>query len=53
MKDDRYLLRVGKGPGCFTIPRRAFAAEPDELAFRQLVEQFTSAHLDPMGSRAR
>lgn len=37
-------------PGCFIIPRRAFGAESDELAFRGLVEQFTSAHLEPMGS---
>ena len=36
-------------PGCFIIPRRAFGAESDELAFRGLVEQFTSAHLEPMG----
>jgi hypothetical protein len=49
MKGDVYLLRTGKGPGCFIIPRRAFASESDELAFRRLIEQFTSAHLEPMG----
>lgn len=49
MKDDLYLLRVGKGPGCFIIPRRVFATESDELAFRRLIEQFTSAHLEPTG----
>ncbi|HEY5096876.1 MAG TPA: YcxB family protein [Acidimicrobiales bacterium] len=48
MRGDLYLLRAGKGPRCFIIPRRAFASERDELVFRRLIEQFTSAHLEPM-----
>jgi hypothetical protein len=49
MKGDLYLLRGGMGPRCFIIPRRAFASESNERTFRQLVEQFTSAHLEPTG----
>jgi hypothetical protein len=49
MRADLCLLRVGKWPGCFIIPRRAVAFQSDELAFRRLIEQFASAHLEPTG----
>jgi hypothetical protein len=49
-RDDLYLLRVGRGPGCFIVPKRAFSSESDEIAFRGLVEQFTPAHLNPIGT---
>ena len=49
-RDDLYLLQIGDGPGYFIVPRRAFMSRSDEEAFRQLVERFTAAHLDPIGS---
>jgi hypothetical protein len=42
-KDDLHLLVVGKGPGCFIIPDRAFASKGDEATFRELAERSISA----------
>ena len=44
LRDDLYLLVVGKGPGCFMIPKRAFTSEADESTFRELAERSTPAH---------
>jgi len=44
LQDDLYLLVVGKGPGCFIIPRRAFTSRADEEAFRDLADRSTVAH---------
>jgi hypothetical protein len=46
LQDDLYVLTVGKGPGCFMIPRRAFVSEADEEAFRDLAERSTAVHAD-------
>jgi hypothetical protein len=45
-RNDLYLLVVGKGPGCFMIPKRAFTSEADETTFRELAERSTLAHSD-------
>jgi hypothetical protein len=50
LRNDLYLLVVGKGPGCFMIPKRAFTSQADETAFRELAERSTLAHSDPEGS---
>jgi hypothetical protein len=47
LRNDLYLLVVGKGPGCFMIPRRAFTSQADESTFRELAERSTLAHSDP------
>ena len=44
LRNDLYLLVVGKGPGCFIIPRRAFTSLADETTFRDLAERSTMAH---------
>lgn len=41
LRNDLYLLVVGKGPGCFIIPKRAFTSQADEMKFRDLAEQST------------
>jgi hypothetical protein len=38
-RDQLYLLIVGKGPGSFIIPIRAFTSKADEDAFRRLAER--------------
>lgn len=38
-RGDLYLLLVGRGPGCFIIPRRAFRSAADEATFRELAER--------------
>src|ERR1019366_5508838 len=38
-RDKLYLLIVGKGPGSFMIPVRAFTSKADEDAFRSLAER--------------
>lgn len=38
-RDELYLLVVGKGPGSFIIPVRAFTSKADEDAFRRLAER--------------
>ncbi len=38
-RNDLYLLMVGKGPGCFIIPKRAFTSQTDETSFRELAER--------------
>ena len=38
-RDKLYLLIVGKGPGSFMIPVRAFTSKADEDAFRGLAER--------------
>jgi hypothetical protein len=47
LRNDLYLLTVGKGPGSFMIPRRAFTSEADEEAFYSLAK--CSAHPDHQG----
>ena len=47
---DLYLLVVGKGPGCFMIPKRAFTSEADETTFCELAERSTLAHSVPEDS---
>ena len=42
-RDNLYLLMVGKGPGCFIIPTRAFTSKADESTFRTLADRSTSA----------
>jgi hypothetical protein len=49
-REDLYLLVVGKGPGCFMVPKRAFTSETDEATFRELAERSTLAISDPDGS---
>ncbi len=49
-RNDLYLLVVGKGPGCFIIPKRAFTSEADEMTFRDLAERSAMAHSDPEDS---
>jgi hypothetical protein len=49
-RDDLYLLVVGKGPGCFIVPKRAFTSEADEATFREVAERSTLAISDPHGS---
>jgi hypothetical protein len=39
LRNDLYLLMVGKGPGCFMIPKRAFTSPADEATFRELAER--------------
>ena len=50
VRNDLYLLVVGKGPGCFMIPRRAFTSEADETTFRDLAERSIRAHPDATNS---
>jgi hypothetical protein len=50
LRNDLYLLVVGKGPGCFMIPKRAFTSPADETTFRELAERSTLAHSDPVDS---
>jgi hypothetical protein len=50
LRNDLYLLVVGKGPGCFMIPKRAFTSQADETTFRELAERSTLAHGDPEDS---
>ena len=47
LRNDLYLLVVGKGPGCFMIPKRAFTSEADESTFRELAERSTLAYSGP------
>ena len=47
LRNDLYLLTVGKGPGFFMIPKRAFTSQADEAAFRELAERSTLRHPDP------
>jgi hypothetical protein len=47
LRTDLYLLVVGKGPGCFIIPKRAFTSPADETTFRELAERSVPAHPDP------
>ena len=49
-RKDLYLLVVGKGPGCFMIPKRAFTSQADETMFCELAERLTLAHSDPEDS---
>jgi len=49
-RGDLYLLVVGKGPGCFIIPRRAFTSEADETTFRELAARSTVTLSDPRDS---
>ena len=49
-RNDLYLLVVGKGPGCFIIPKRAFTSEADEMTFCELAERSTLGHSDPEDS---
>jgi hypothetical protein len=51
-RNDVYLLVVGKGPGCFIIPRRAFISENDETMFCELVERSVLGRPDPDGTVA-
>ena len=44
MRNDLYLLVVGKGPGCFMIPKRAFTSQADETTFREMAERSIQAH---------
>ncbi len=44
LRDDLYLLVVGKGPGSFIIPRRAFTSLADETTFRDLAERSVLTH---------
>ena len=46
LQNGLYLLNVGKGPGCFMIPRRAFMSLAAEEAFRDLAERSTAVHPD-------
>ncbi len=50
LRDDLYLLTVGKGPGCFLVPRRAFLSPEDEVAFRELAQRSTTARPDHHGT---
>jgi YcxB-like protein len=50
LRNELYLLVVGKGPGCFMIPKRAFTSQVDETTFRELAERSTRAHDDPEDS---
>ncbi len=50
LRNDLYLLVVGKGPGCFMIPKRAFTSPADESTFRALAERSTLLHSDPKPS---
>ena len=50
LRNELYLLVVGKGPGCFMIPKRAFTSQADETTFRELAERSTRAHSDPEDS---
>jgi hypothetical protein len=50
LRNDLYLLVVGKGPGCFMIPRRAFTSQADETTFRELAVRSTLAQSDPKDS---
>jgi len=46
-RDGLYLLTVGKGPGFFIIPARAFLSTADENMFRTLAKRSTSAMSEP------
>jgi hypothetical protein len=46
VRNDLYLLVVGKGPGFFIIPKRAFTSPADEATFRELAERSTMGHAD-------
>ena len=47
LRNDLYLLTVGKGPGFFIIPKRAFLSRSDEATFYELAQRSTSAHAGP------
>jgi hypothetical protein len=49
-RGDLYLLIVGKGPGCFIIPERAFDPGADEMAFRELLQGAIRTHLTAISS---
>jgi hypothetical protein len=49
-RGDLYLLMVGKGPGCFIIPGRAFTSPTDEASFRALAERSLAAASGPQES---
>jgi hypothetical protein len=50
LRNDLYLLVVGKGPGFFIIPRRAFLSRSDEVTFYELAQRSTSAPADSGGA---
>ena len=50
LRNELYLLVVGKGPGCFMIPKRAFTSQADETTFRELAQRSTLARSDPEDS---
>ncbi len=50
LRNDLYLLKVGKGPGYFMIPKRAFISPADEAAFRELAERSVRTQSEPEGS---
>ena len=50
LRNDLYLLKVGKGPGYFMIPKRAFISPADEAAFRELAERAVRTQSEPEGS---
>jgi hypothetical protein len=47
LRNDLYLLRVGKGPGCFMIPKRAFTSPADEATFCELAERSVLTPSEP------
>jgi len=47
LRNNLYLLKVGKGPGCFMIPKRAFISPTDETAFRELAERSVLTQSEP------
>ncbi len=47
LRNDLYLLMVGKGPGCFMIPKRAFISPADEAMFRELAERSVLRQSEP------
>lgn len=50
LRNDLYLLVVGRGPQCFIIPKRAFTSQADEATFYELAQRSTVAHPDPRDS---
>ena len=49
-RDKLYLLIVGKGPGSFIIPTRAFTSKADEDAFRSVAERLIPAMTESASS---
>ncbi len=49
-RDKLYLLIVGKGPGSFMIPVRAFTSKADEDTFRGLAERLIPRTTETAGS---